>query len=244
MKRVKKLVIHIFFAILWFWRLFMNYRALLITLSLIGCALKENRTPQNSTLFLIKEFEGFFSNSYADIVGVQTIGYGHVIKPTENFDGKTLTQEEALDLLKDEISPLLNNQSLTCLKQNQLDALISLMFNLGKTKIFNSPLIQLLKQNKPDEAMDWFARWGMAGGNPIPGLLKRRLTELFVFADRELNPASTKLPSEQWGIPLRNTDIAWKFLKEHQKRQKKRGKPHSHIEDAILTYRKYKTQLR
>lgn len=66
-----------------------------------------------------------------------TIGYGHLIKPGENFSNG-LTEQQATELFQrdlqstyDTISRQINRSALASMSQNQYDALVALVFNIG-----------------------------------------------------------------------------------------------------------------
>ena len=88
-------------------------------------------------LSLLKQFEGCILVPYKDAAGLYTIGYGHLIA-----DGKTLpdsakykiTQKQADLLLKYDVIPREKAVERLCavpLSQNEFDALVSFVFNLG-----------------------------------------------------------------------------------------------------------------
>ena len=82
-------------------------------------------------LDLIKHFEGCELEAYKCAAGVWTIGYGHIKTAVE---GKTITQEEADNLLVEEIieyEDYVRAAVKVPLQQHQFDALVSWTFNLG-----------------------------------------------------------------------------------------------------------------
>ncbi len=164
----------------------------------------------NQTLSLISRFEGFFSKTYLCPAGVSTIGFGHVVEDGENFSGIHLAQDEALKLLRsdlisaNDIRPYLKNPD--SLEPHQLDAITSLTYNMGHPEIGRSLLVKHINENNIEAAYDFFAPWRGINDKVIPGLAKRRLVELMVFANRPFDPKSSLLPSVQWDIPLKYTD--------------------------------------
>lgn len=125
---------------------------------------------------LIEGFEGLCLQAYQDIVGVETIGYGHRILPTESFPNG-ITQAQAYTILESDVSKVeaaLNGLNLA-LNQNQFDALIDFGFNLGvgslKTMLSHG-LAQVPTQ---------ILRWDHAGTQVVPGLLRRRQQELVLW---------------------------------------------------------------
>jgi lysozyme len=173
----------------------------------------------HQTLSLIAEFEGFFPKTYLCPAGYPTIGYGHLLLDHERFliDAE-LTRHQAIELLRSDlifaydIRPYLSDPDR--LEPHQLDALTSLTYNLGYPEISRSLLVKHINENKIEAAYDFFAPWRGINDKVIAGLVKRRLAELMVFANRAFDPESDLLPSEQWGIPLKHTDENWKILKK------------------------------
>ena len=53
-------------------------------------------------LNLIEEFEGIRNLPYLDVAGKPTIGYGHLIKPGEDFSAG-ITEAQAQDLLQADV---------------------------------------------------------------------------------------------------------------------------------------------
>ena len=80
---------------------------------------------------LIKKYEGCKLNAYLCPANVWTIGYGH----TKNVkEGDKITQEMAEQLLVNDLQQFENAVNAYCLRaltQNQFDALVSFVFNLG-----------------------------------------------------------------------------------------------------------------
>ena len=179
---------------------------------------ERDRWCTNQTLSLISRFEGFFPKAYLCPAGVPTIGFGHVVEDNENFSGIHLAQDEALELLRsdlvsaNDIRPYLKDPD--SLAPHQLDAITSLTYNMGHPEIGRSFLIKHINENNIEAAYDFFAPWRGIGDKIVPGLAKRRLVELMVFANRSLDPKSNLLPRAQWGIPLKYTDENWKMLKK------------------------------
>ncbi len=129
---------------------------------------------------LVKESEGLRLQAYFDAVGVRTIGWGHVTK-----NGPALiTEADAEQLLARDLvtawDAVRRNVRVT-LTQGQVDALTSFVFNLGENNLAKSTLLRLVNLGVMDEAARQFERWTMAGGNVLPGLVKRREAERLLF---------------------------------------------------------------
>jgi len=89
-------------------------------------------------LNLLKKWEqgpkgGFSPVIYPCSAGKNTIGYGHVITPDDNII-PPITEKQADDLLKQDIKTAENAINLlvkVSLTQNQFDALVCFVFNIG-----------------------------------------------------------------------------------------------------------------
>jgi lysozyme len=153
---------------------------------------------------LIKKFEGLRLTAYRDQAGILTIGYGHTktVKP-----GMTINEEMANLLLKTDLMDAQNavrNLVDIELTQNQYDALVSFVFNVGQRNFEKSMLLKKLNENKILEAGEEFMRWTKArqpgGLKELPGLVKRRAEEKALFLaspepspkERGLNPKVNK----------------------------------------------------
>ncbi len=131
-------------------------------------------------LDLIKKFEGFSNKEYICPAGKVTIGYGHVILPNENFP-LPITRLEGELLLKKDLVPKelsLNRFLKVKLSQNQFDALISLIYNIGITNFKQSTLIKFINNRLFDKIPDQFRRWKYINKVESKGLLNRREEEI------------------------------------------------------------------
>ncbi len=135
-------------------------------------------------LKLIIQFEGIRTRAYPDpATGGEpwTIGVGHTggVKP-----GDVCTDQEALDWLREdcaEAEQAIDELVEVELTQNQRDALISFVFNLGAGNFRNSTLLKLVNSGQFDAAAQQFSRWSKANGKKIAGLLRRRKAEADLF---------------------------------------------------------------
>lgn len=140
----------------------------------------------NNGLTLIKKFEKFMPEVYKDPVGIPTIGYGHVIKKSDDpsLETAVLTEEEATELMIKDLAPFENNINEVCeqydvnLNQNQFDAMCSFCFNLG----FINEVMRKRFENKDIKAIgDSMILYVYASGKRLPGLVKRRKAEQDLF---------------------------------------------------------------
>ncbi len=130
---------------------------------------------------LIKEFEGLRLQAYKCPADRWTIGYGHTADVSAN---DVITEEEALSFLRQDVAEserAVNQYVHVPLTQNQFDALISFVFNLGVGNFRNSTLLKKINAGDNDGAAQEFGRWIHAGGKVLPGLVRRRGAERALF---------------------------------------------------------------
>lgn len=137
--------------------------------------------PSQACIDLVKASEGCRLTAYRDAVGILTIGYGSTggIK-----EGQTITQEQAEEMLIDDLdaaAEAVRKLVTVPLNQGQFDALCDFVFNLGEGRLRDSTLLRLLNHGRYGEAAAQFRFWVMAGGHPLPGLVKRRAAERAMF---------------------------------------------------------------
>ena len=140
-------------------------------------------SPKGITL--IKEFEGLRLKAYKCPGGVWTIGYGHTasVKP-----GMVISEAQAEEYLKEDLfscENAVNNQKLS-INQNQFDALVSLIYNIGIGHFEKSTLLRKARVNPNDNSiMDEFLKWVYSKGRVLPGLQRRRLREMKLYFSNE-----------------------------------------------------------
>lgn len=134
---------------------------------------------------LIKQFEGLELEAYQDIAGVWTIGYGHTetAKP-----GMRINEREAEALLQRDLKP--REQALSrivnvSINQNEFDALISFVYNVGVEAFRRSTAKKRLNSGNRIGAADALTWWNKAtvGGvlREVRGLTRRRAAERALF---------------------------------------------------------------
>ncbi len=130
---------------------------------------------------LIQQFEGLKLRAYKCPGGVWTVGYGHTSGVRE---GMTVTPSEADELLAEDVEQCekqINSLNLS-LNQNQFDALISFLFNVGFGNFSKSTLLMKVKINPYDNSIaDEFARWVYSKGKKLSGLQRRRTSEIKLY---------------------------------------------------------------
>lgn len=110
-----------------------------------------------------------------------TIGWGHT-KGVE--EGQTCSQEQADQWLLDDVGDAENavNQLVKGgLTQEEFDALVDFVFNVGVDAFANSTMLRLLNEHDIDGAIGEFDKWDHAGGVEVAGLLRRRQAERALF---------------------------------------------------------------
>ncbi|WP_151805364.1 lysozyme [Acinetobacter junii] len=135
---------------------------------------------------LISSFEDTKLQAYDDGVGVWTIGIGTTAYPNgvkvKKGDKCTLEQAKeyfAHDLKRFESS--VNKLVEVPLSQNQFDALVSLVYNIGSGNFASSTLLKKLNAKDYAGAADQFLRWNKGGGKVMKGLVRRREAERALF---------------------------------------------------------------
>jgi len=140
------------------------------------------RKINQAGLDLIKYYEGLKLETYKDVVGVATIGYGHT--GHDVFDNQKITTLQAEMLLKhdlEEFEKIVDAFVKPQINDNQFSALVSFVYNLGSTAFAGSTLLKVINKSWFDKAPAEFLKWVNAGGKPYSGLLARRRAEADLF---------------------------------------------------------------
>ena len=137
--------------------------------------------PSEKGLALIRQFEGLRLSAYKCSANVASIGYGTTAGVKM---GQTITREEAEQRLRadaqrfaDHIAALVK----VPLNQNQTDALIAFVYNIGPTAFAKSTMLKLINRGLIEDAANQFLRWNRAGGEVLAGLTRRRMAERDLF---------------------------------------------------------------
>ena len=141
------------------------------------------RTSQQG-IDLIKEFEGFSERVYLCPGGVYTIGYGH----TRGVQiGDTCTREKAEEYLRDDLKD--TEETIEALievplTQNQFDALVSLVYNIGSGNFYDSTIRRVIncKVTDKEEYRRAWMMWVKSKGKVLKGLVRRREAEYKLFS--------------------------------------------------------------
>ena len=132
-------------------------------------------------LELIKKFEGCKLKSYLCPAGVPTIGYGHTYGVKLD---RTISVQEAEVLLDHDYQEAEDDvlEVVTVpLTDNQLGALTSFVFNLGKGNFGSSTLLKKINKGDFTGAANEFDRWIFSKGVKLNGLIARRVAEKELF---------------------------------------------------------------
>ena len=71
------------------------------------------------------------------------------------------------------------------LSQNQFDALVSWVYNLGPANLKASTMLKVLNDGKYEDVPYQMKRWNKAGGKVLDGLVRRREAEALLYQGRE-----------------------------------------------------------
>ena len=119
--------------------------------------------------------EGLRLEAYRDAAGVLTIGYGHTGKDVR--EGDRISPYWAKELLVKDIETV--ERAVDALgvarTPGQLDALVSLAFNIGIGRLKGSTLLRVIRDGgSKQQIKKEFKRWVYAGGKRLRGLELRR----------------------------------------------------------------------
>lgn len=135
---------------------------------------------------LLKQFEGCELEAYQDIAGIWTIGYGHTGPDVQ--EGMKISESDAEAILRQDLKSrekAIERLVHVPLNQNEFDALVSFVYNVGEGALKGSTALKRL--NKGDrvgaaEALTW---WNKATVNgvlrEVKGLTRRRQAEKALF---------------------------------------------------------------
>lgn len=151
---------------------------------------------------LLMAIESFRSKPYGDQTGAEisswvkgaTIGYGHLISRDEwdQFGAmyqNGISDDRAKALFQKDLQPFVggvNNKVTATLSQNQFDALVLLVFNIGLGNFASSSVLKLINNpaaqtHYPDLEAAWKA-WNKSQGNVMQGLVNRRDAEWNIYS--------------------------------------------------------------
>ena len=117
-----------------------------------------------------------------------TVGYGHLIKPDEDFRNG-ISELKATELLRTDVETAeraVQNNINVALTQNQFDALVLLAYNIGVKNFVTSTVVKYINNPKFHSSVyknlesAWKA-WNKSGGHIMTGLANRRNQEWDLF---------------------------------------------------------------
>jgi lysozyme len=145
--------------------------------------------PTENAFGLIRPWETFESYPYLCPAKVPTIGFGS----TYYRDGTKVKLSdkpislEAAESLMDFVATEMGNQIYelveVILTQNQFDALVSFVYNVGISAFAGSRLLKKINAGLMDEAALEFPKWNKSKGKILGGLIKRRAQEMELFLE-------------------------------------------------------------
>lgn len=133
--------------------------------------------------------EGVVLHPYLDSVKIPTIGIGTTVYPNGvkvTMKDSAITLQQAYDYclqhLNKIVLPTLNQVVIVPLNQNQVNALGSLIYNIGTGGFSSSSVLKSINNQSPIETVhaNW-VKWNKAGGQVINGLVSRREAEFKLF---------------------------------------------------------------
>ena len=119
--------------------------------------------------------EGLRLTAYRDEAGVLTIGYGHTGHDVE--EGDRISEYWANELLEEDVAhvAMAVKELRVARSEGQLDALVSLAFNIGIEALKQSTLLRVIRRGGSKQQIKHeFRRWVYCKGKVLPGLVKRR----------------------------------------------------------------------
>ncbi len=121
-----------------------------------------------SGLQFIASQESFSPVPYKDAGGVLTIGYGHVILPGQSYS--RITEQQGLNLLNHDVGiaeNAINTHVKVKLNQNQFNALVSFIFNIGAGAFDSSTLLRILNAGDYTGVPAQLKRWNHVRENGV-----------------------------------------------------------------------------
>lgn len=156
-----------------------------LTMTAVGSLTVPAEADTERATSFIAQYEGFRPVPYNDEAGFCTVGYGELLHRSK-CDGTeaSVTPVEGRLRLRRHIKAI-RGHILSMVKvelsPGQLDALTSLCFNMGVSRIGRSTLIKKLNAGDRKGASEQFLVWRKAAGKVNKGLMKRRAAERRMF---------------------------------------------------------------
>ena len=132
----------------------------------------------------ITQHEGVEHKVYLDPVSVPTVCAGHTATVTRKDVGREYTDAQCSELLQADTRTAQRGVARLVkvpVTQNQYDALVDFVFNVGEGNLASSTLLRKLNSGDCHGAAAEFPRWNKAKGRVLNGLTKRRAWERSLF---------------------------------------------------------------
>lgn len=138
----------------------------------------------------IKQWEGVRNKAYRDSAGIPTIGIGFIRYKVGARAGTRVQMQDYLtdDEIKAEFAvqiaayeDAVAEAVKVALTQSQVNALVSLCYNIGASAFKRSTVVRELNQRKYQAACKAIGMWNKAGGRVVKGLVNRRKAEQVLF---------------------------------------------------------------
>jgi len=189
---------------------------------------------------LIKSYEGLSFVPYYCASNVLTIGYGHTGLDVK--EGMRINEQQAEIILRKDLKRF-EDVVLELVKiplaQNQFDALVSFVFNVGPGAFKESTLLRRLnaKENPQAVIKEELPRWNKGEkGKVLEGLTRRRLSEIDLFMQNPPTPKTGKIAitskQKTW---LKKSTVPAANLPSDQKAIVQQGRT---IKDCVVLDRK------
>ena len=158
-----------------------------------GAWVKDGATVSDLLINNTKKFEGFYSYWYYGD-GTATIGYGtstagSVGKKLKSQGIETCTKEQAFEWLKEEmqngcqiLTDWLNENNVS-LSQNQFDACVDVVYNMGFTNFKKFGIADIVLGKKANTWNNWRVCITDINGVEYPGLITRRWSEFNMYTE-------------------------------------------------------------
>lgn len=138
----------------------------------------------------IKQWEGVRNKAYRDSAGIPTIGIGFIRYKVGARAGTRVQMQDYLtdDEIKAEFAvqiaayeDAVAEAVKVALTQSQVNALVSLCYNIGVNAFKGSTVVRELNKRKYQAACTAIGMWNKAGGRVVQGLVNRRKAEQAEF---------------------------------------------------------------
>jgi lysozyme len=146
------------------------------------------RTFSDYAIKLIKKWEVFKNKTYLCPSGKKTIGYGTRIEYHPELRNTTISEPKAIQILKDDLNKnvvtAINKFVKVPLKQNEFDALVSLIYNIGRKAFVNSKLLNDINSGNLSSLKKNWSEFRKDNNGISNGLVNRRSEEINLYTSR------------------------------------------------------------